>query len=181
MAPSLRTFVWSSGRPPVGGPRTGNPGGGRVCIGAGPAEDAATLEEAGAAAGGVAGAGAGAAVATGTDVAVRDIFAGLPEEDAAAASAAVDAAAAAAGAEVDAAVGVAVGIDGLAAAAGPTTWTGACVDVVPDAPKLCRTKFGGTTGMPAAAGAGRRLGLPRGAPICGSFGVPLSLTIWLAS
>ena len=141
-------------------------------IGAGPADDAATLA-AGAAAG--MGAGAGAALATGTDVAVRDIFAG---RDDAAAGAAVGAAAAAAaaGAAVDAA-----GVDGLAAAAGPATWTGACVDLVPDASKLCRTKSGGTTGMPAAAGAGRRLGLPRGAPICGSFGVPLSLTIWLAS
>ena len=147
-------------------------------IGAGPADDAATLA-AGAAAG--MGDGAGAALATGTDVAVRDIFAGLPEEDAAAAGAAVDAAAAAAGAEVDAAVGVAVGIDGLAAAAGPATWTGACVDLVPDAFKLCCTRSGGTTGMPAADGAGRRLGRPRGAPICGSLGVPLSFTIWVAS
>jgi hypothetical protein len=132
-----------------------------------------------------AGAGAGAAaVATGTgvaDVAVRDIFAGRDE---AAAGAAVDAAAvaAAAGAAAGAcAAGVDVdGLEELAAAAGPATWTGACVDLVPDELKLCDTKSGGTTGMPAADGAGRRLGRPRGAPICGSLGVPLSFTIWVA-
>ena len=76
----------------------------------------------------------------------------------------------AAGVDVD-------GLDELAAAAGPATWTGACVDLVPDELKLCDTKSGGTTGMPAADGAGRRLGRPRGAPICGSLGVPLSFTI----